>query len=137
MIRAVLLGLNIHEERQKGVEKFCEEQARLEALEEPREATWEECKQHFVTYDGKIKNNPATKKAMGIANNAMEKIEAQSKEIALTQDAAVAQQENIDKQQEKIDMLEGKVVALLAAVQQQTAQASIAPPAPPVTQSVC
>ena len=47
MIRTVLLGPNIHEERQKGVKKFREEQERLASLPTPREATWEEAKRHL------------------------------------------------------------------------------------------
>ena len=73
---------------------------------------------------------------MGIANNAMEKIEEQSSEIAVNQASTLDQQENIENQQVQIKSLEEKIVALMTVVQHQQPQAFIAPPAPPVAQPI-
>ena len=71
-------------------------QDKLAAPATPREAFWNEFKTHMVFYDvkiifylfdGKIRNKPATKTALGIASNAMEKIEEQSVELDANQAA--------------------------------------------------
>ena len=89
MIRSAILGLEIHVEREKGIEKFREKQDKLAALDPPREATWVEFKTHMVPKDNKIRNNPATKKALGLANSAVEKFEEQSTAIEQNQATAI------------------------------------------------
>ena len=97
-IRSAILGLEIHAERGKGIEKFREKQDEWADLEPPHEATWVEFKEHMVTEDNKIRNNPATKKALGFANSATEKFEEQSTAIEKNQATAIIQQENIVNQ---------------------------------------
>ena len=94
LICATILGLQLHAEWQKAIKKFWEHQEALE--DNGREATWEECKAHIIKWEIKNKNNPATKKSMGIANTAIEKFKEQASEIAANQAATIAQQETIE-----------------------------------------
>ena len=68
IIRATLIGLEAHAEWLRPVDKFREFQD--EQATNNTEATWEQCKTHIIKWDVKLNNNPATKKAMGIANTA-------------------------------------------------------------------